>query len=57
MMNSAQLASVMPRPGAADAVEGTAIAAITAMSAMIPDPRLPDFLFAISTSLSRKKAL
>jgi hypothetical protein len=39
-------------PGLADAVEGPpAIAAITAISAMIPDPRFPDFLFAISTSL------
>ena len=43
-------------PGVADAVAGTANAAITAMSATIPDTRLPDFLFAISTSLSRKSA-
>jgi hypothetical protein len=38
--------------GLADAAEGPpATAAITAISAMIPDPRFPDFLFAISTSL------
>jgi hypothetical protein len=54
-MNSAQLASPLIRPGAADAAEGAANAAITAMSATIPDPRLPDFLLRISTSLSRKK--
>lgn len=47
-------ASPCDLPGAAAAVEGPAIAAITATSAMIPDPRLPDFLFAISTSLSRR---
>ena len=40
-------------PGLAEAADGpAATAATTAISAMIPDPRLPDFLFAISTSLS-----
>jgi hypothetical protein len=39
-------------PGLAEAADGPpAIAATTAISAMIPDPRFPDFLFAISTSL------
>jgi hypothetical protein len=47
-------ASPCDLPGAAAAVEGpTLIAAITAASAMIPALRLPDFVFAISTSLSR----
>ena len=45
-------------PEFADAAEGPAAnAAITAIKAMIPDPRFRDFLFAISTSLSRNAPL
>jgi hypothetical protein len=39
-------------PGLAEAAEGPlATATITAIKAMIPDPRFPVFLFAMSTSL------
>jgi hypothetical protein len=48
------LSTFLDFPGVAEAAEGAANAAITAMSATIPERRLVTSLFAISTSLSRK---